>query len=237
MTTQNSSNNPYQGLTREQVLDMMRELLAQETLNHFHVGLLYNYVVESDLVKGTEYKTALDFFCENIQEVSRSALASYGAVAREFSQEVCVRFGMTRLQLLLTYKKAAKIELNHDEPGGTFILVPGENNELTPMLFANCSVEDLRKALARLRSPTEQKPIPVEDRARYDQYRAGVTGRFPKGSSVRVLMRNHEGKGLITFKDIPVSEVDTLVEALLDHLHPVRHIPQAPQVERRPQVS
>src|SRR5687767_1765551 len=155
MAAKNSSNNPYQGLTREQVLDMMRELLAQETLNHFHAGLLYNYVVESDLVKGTKHKTALDFFCDNIQEVSRSALATYGAVARDFSQEVCARFGITRLQLLLTYKKATKIELNHDEPGGTFILVPGENGELTPTLFANCSVEALRKALARLRSVTE----------------------------------------------------------------------------------
>lgn len=237
MTTQNSSNNPYQGLTREQVLDMMRELLAQETRNHFHVGLLYNYVVESDLLKGTKHKTALDFFCDNIQDVSRSALATYGAVARDFSQEVCARFGMTRLQLLLTYKKAAKLELNHDEPGGTFILVPGENDELTPKLFANCGVEDLRKALARLRAPTESKPIPAEDRARYDQYREGVTGRFSKGSSVRVLMRNDEGKGLITFKDIPIAEVDKLVEALMDLLHPVRQLPQVPQVEQSLQVS
>lgn len=236
MSTKKSSNNPYQGLTREQVLDMMRELLAQEARNHFHVGLLYNYVVESDLLKGTGYKTALDFFCKNIQEVSRSALATYGAVARDFNQEVCARFGMTRLQLLLTYKKAAQIELNHDEPSGTFIMVPGENDELTPTLFANCSVEDLRKALAHLRSPSSEKPIPPEERGLYDQYREGVTGRFSKGSSVRVLMRNQEGKGLITFKDIPVFEVDKLVEALLDLLHPVRQTPQVPHEEQAARV-
>jgi len=237
MSSKNSSNNPYQGLTRDQALDMMRELFAQANLNYFHVGLLYIYVVESDLLKGTEYKTALDFFCDNIQEVSRSALSTYGAVARDFSQEVCARFGITRLQLLITYKKAAKIELNHDEPGSTFILVPGENGDPVPKLFANCSVEELRKALAHLRSPTESKPISEEDRARYDQYRKGVTGRFPKGSPVRVLMRNSEGKGFITFKDIPLSEVDKLVEALLDYLHPVHQIPLVPQVEQRPHVS
>jgi hypothetical protein len=237
MSSKNSSSNPYQGLTRDQALDMMRELLAQENLNHFHVGLLYNYVVESDLLEGSKYKTALDFFCDTIQEVSRSALSTYGAVARDFNREVCARFGITRLQLLITYKKAAKIELNHDEPGGTFILAPGENGELVPKLFANCSVEDLRKALAHLRSPTEGKPIPEEDRARYDRYRKGVTDRFPKGSPVRVLMRNSEGKGLITFKDIPLSEVDKLVETLLDYLHPVHQIPQVPHVEQRPHVS
>lgn len=237
MPSKNSRNNPYQGLTQDQVLDMTRELLSQENINHFHVGLLYNYVVESNLLEGTKYKTALDFFCDNIQEVSRSALSTYGAVARDFSQEVCARFGMTRLQLLLTYKKAAKVELNHDEPSSTFILVPGENGELTPTMFANCSVEDLRKALAHLRSPTESKPISEQERARYDQYRKGVTDRFPKGSPVRVLMRNEEGKGLITFKDVPISEVDKLVEALLDHFHPVLQVPQVSQVEHRPQVS
>jgi hypothetical protein len=237
MATKDSSNNPYQGLTREQVLDMMRELLAQETLNHFRVGLLYNYVVESDLLKGTKHKTALDFFCDNIQDISRSVLATYGAVAREFSQEVSLRFGITRLQLLLTYKKATKIELNHDEPGGTFILVPNQDGELTPTLFAHCSVENLRNALAHLRTSKEDKPIPSEERARYDQYREGVTGRFPKGSSVRVLMRNQQGKGLITFKDVPISEVDKLVEALLDQLPPVLQVPQVPLVEQRPHVS
>jgi hypothetical protein len=237
MPSNHSSNNPYQGLTREQALDMMRELLAQENLNHFHVGLLYNYVVESDLLEGTKHKTALDFFCDNIQEVSRSALSTYGAVARDFSQEVCARFGITRLQLLITYKKAAKIELNHDEPGGTFIQVPGKNGELTPTLFANCSVEALRKALAHLRSPTESKPIPEDDRARYDRYRKSVTDCFPKGSPVRVLMRSNDGKGLITFKDIPLSEVDKLVEALLDQLPPVHPMPPVPQVEQRPHVS
>jgi hypothetical protein len=237
MATKNSRNNPYQGLTREQALDLMRELLNQETLNHFHVGLLYNYVVESDLLKGTKHKTALDFFCDNIQDVSRSSLATYGAVARDFSQEVCIRFGITRLQLLLTYKKAAEIELNHDDPGSTFILVPDKDGELKPTLFAQCSVENLRSALTHLRSSTEEKPVPAEERARYDQYRAGVTGRFPKGSSVRVLMRNEQGKGLITFKDIPISEVDKLVEALLDQLHPVLQVPQVPLVEQRPHVS
>lgn len=229
MSNKNPTNNPYQGLTRAQVLDTMRQLLVQETINHFRMGLLYIYVVDSKLLEGTEYKNASDFFSSNIEEVSRSALAAYGAVARDFSEEVCVRFGTTRLQLLLTYKKAAQIELNHDDPGGTFILVPGEKGEVAPKLFSHCGVDDLRRALAHLRTTTGPNPIPAEDRAHYDQYREGVTSRFPKGSPVRVLLRNHQGKGLITFKDIPIPEMRTLIEALLEQLYPVRQMPQEGQ--------
>jgi hypothetical protein len=52
-------------------------------------------------------------------------------------------------------KVAAKIELNSADPGSTCIQVPAKDGEVKPKLFAHCSVEDLRKALAHLRTPTD----------------------------------------------------------------------------------
>ena len=150
--TNNTHPNPYEGLTREQALDTMRQLSAEETRNHVLMGLLYNYVVDSKLLAGTAYKNALDYFCDNIQELSRAQLLAYGAVTRVFTQQVCAQFGLTRLRALLTYKDAAKIELNPEQPGGTLILVPDEHGQLKPKLFESCSLENMRQALQHLRT-------------------------------------------------------------------------------------
>ena len=191
MSKKNVVANPYEGLTPEQTLDTMRQLVTDETRNHIRMGLLYNYLVDSKLLDGSDVKNPLDYICDNIQEVSRAALLLYSAVARAFSQEVCEQFGVTRLRTLLTYKDAAKIELDFDKPGGTFILVPNKQGEVKPKLFSDCSSEDLRQALQRLRETTPTTPIPAEARALVDRYRKAITDIFPRGSPVRVQIRNH----------------------------------------------
>jgi hypothetical protein len=218
MSQNTKTPNPYNGLNLVQVLTTMLALVESETLNYFRMGLLYIYVVDSSLMEGTKYKTALDFFTSNIQDVSRSALIMYGAVARVFSEEVCKQFGMWRLNLLLTYKKAAKLELNAEAPGNTSILVPDEKGEAKPKLFQDCTVDDLRKAVANLRSSTPSQPIPSEHRVLYDGYLQAVKSRFPAGAPIRVLMRTQDGKTLITF-DVPIVDVDKLSEALVAQLH------------------
>jgi hypothetical protein len=236
MSNHNPIPNPYEGLTLQQSLDTMRQLVADETHNHVLMGLLYNYIVDSKLLDGSNFKSPLDFICENIHEVSRSALLAYSAVARAFNQQVCAQFGVTRLRTLLTYKDAAKIELNSEAPGDTLILVPDKKGEVKPRRFADCSVEEMRQALARLREATPTTPIPAADRALVDQYRVAVTGRFPQDSSVRVQLRKHKGNSVVDFRGIPVAQVDKLTEALLEHLYPAREVPE---VEVRPatQVS
>jgi hypothetical protein len=231
MSKQNTMPNPYQGLSKEQVLETMRQLVVEETRNHILMGLLYNYLVDSKLLKGTSFKSPLEYICSNIHEVSRAALLAYGAVTRAFTQQVCAQFGVYRLRYLLTYKDAAKIELNHDELGGTFILVPNKNGEVKPKLFANCSVEDMRQAIQHLRQGGSE-PIPDEERALVDQYREAVTGRFAQGTPVRVQLRSHKGQTVVDFKGIPVLQVDKLTEALLDQLYPVREMPVTAQASQ-----
>jgi hypothetical protein len=215
MENKDAVPNPYEGLTAEQVLDTMRRLKAQETGNQVAMGLLYNYLVDSKLLEGTKYKSALDYICQNIQEMSKAALLMYGAVARVFSHAVCAVFGISRLSLLLTYQKLTKIELNAEEPGNIFILVPDSTGEVKPKLFANCSVEDLRQALAHLRQKSVT-PVPAEERAVVDRCREAVLGGFPKGTPIRVQMRNDEGHGVMDIKGIPVLQLSTLTEALLE---------------------
>ena len=220
MSQKQSIPSPYQGLTREQVLDTMRKLVAEGTRNHVLMGLLYNYLVDSKLLENTQYKSALDYICDNIQEISRAQLHAYGAVTRVFTQQVCAEFGLTRLKLLLTYKEAKKLELNYAEPGGTFIQVPDKDGGLNPKLFAHCAVEDLRQALAHLRQAAIT-PVPAQERELVDGYREAITSRFPQGTVVRVQLRNQKGTAVVDLKGIPVRQMDKLAEALVDHLYPV----------------
>ena len=225
--------NPYQGLTREQVLDTMRKLVAEETRNQVQMGLLYNYLVDSKLLKDTKHKSALDYICENIQEVSRPTLLRYGAVTRVFTQQVCAESGMTRLRLLLSYKEAKKLELNYAEPGGTFIQVPDKEGEVKPKLFAHCSVEDLRQALAHLRT-SAITPVPVEERELVDRYREAITRSFPQGTVVKVQLRNEKGSAVVDVKGIPVRQMDKLAEALVDHLYPVLEVAEVELPQPQP---
>jgi len=226
--------NPYQALTtREQVLDAMRKLLAEEARNHVLMGLLYNYLVDSKLLEGTQYKNALDYICDNIQDISRTQLLTYGLVTRVFTQQVCTDFGMTRLRLLLTYKEATKIELNYAEPGGTFIQVPDEHGEVKPKLFAHCSVEKLREALTHLRK-SDITPVPAEERELVDRYREAITRSFPQGTVVRVQLRNQNGSAVVDLKGIPVRQMDKLAEALVDQLYPVLDVTEVELPQTHP---
>jgi hypothetical protein len=224
METKTEMPNPYQGFDREQVLVKMGQLAAEEARNQVLIGLLYNYLVDSKLLKGTQYKSALDFICSQIQQLARSSLLLYSAVARVFPQDVCARYGVYRLNALLSYKEAAKIELNAAEPGGTFILVPDENGEVKPKLFSACTVEELRAAVQHVRQSGANNPIPAEQRQLVDQYREAIIRRFPGDSGVRVQLRTHKGNTVVDFKAIPVHQVDKLIEALLEHLYPVREV-------------
>jgi hypothetical protein len=211
-------------MTLEQVRVAFHALLAQESANHHEMGRLYNHVVDHKLADNTPYKNALGFFAANFKDLSRATLGSYGAVARNFTAEVCTQFGVSRLSLLLTYKELTGMQINHDEPGGTFIAVPDEHGVVAHKLFSECGVAELRKALQAKRKPTSSAPLPQEALALVEQYRTAVTGRFSTQTPVRVSVRNLNGEAVISFKDIPLSKVDALTEALIDGVPALREV-------------
>jgi hypothetical protein len=202
----------------------MLQLMREEGVNHYRMGQLYNHVVDKRLAEKAGYKDAKDYFSKHLAALSQTALAMYGAVAADFSEPVARRYGVTCLYLLLTYKEAADIEVNHADPEGTLIDVPDAKGHVTAMPFGECSVEQLRRALLRLRKPASSKPLPPEAELLADQYREAVTVRFAKGTRVKVLVRNQKGKAVLDFKGIPVEQVGQLIEALSEQLPPVRAV-------------
>jgi hypothetical protein len=216
MMNPNVGQNFIQAMTLEQVREAFHEVLTRESTSHHELGRLYNHVVDHKLAENTPYKNAPGFFAAHFKDVARQTLVRYGAVARNFTAAVCGQFGATRLGLLLAYKEATGLQLDHAEPGGTSIQVPDENGVVAHKPFSDCSVMDLRKAMQRQRRPTSSAPLPAEALALVEQYRTAVTSRFSTQTPVRVSVRNLGGQAVISFKDIPLSQLEALTEALID---------------------
>lgn len=207
-----------EGATLEQILKEMLGLMAAENVNLHRMGQLYNYVVEKQLAQQAGFTDAPTYFRKKLANLSPATLNTYGAVAKSFTEEVTVQFGVTCLYLLLIYKEAAAVKVNHDEPGGTVIEVPGKDGQVTAKLFSACSVVDMRKALQLKRKPASSKPVPAEDVAQAEQYRKALEGQFPTGSDVKVAVRNEKGNTVYDFKSVPKGHVGTMILSLMDHV-------------------
>ena len=101
-------------------------MMAQESINHHHMGQLYNHVVKNKLPEKAGYKNASEWFSQHLVDLSQASLTVYGKVAEDVSR----RFGTSCLSLLLTYEKAAELEVDREEPGDTVIEVPGDNGQV-----------------------------------------------------------------------------------------------------------
>jgi hypothetical protein len=204
-----------EGMKLEEVPGLVQQILQQIEINFFLLGLIYNYVITHALAEDAGYKDAPDFFAKEVKELSRATLASYGAVAREFSQEQGGQYGVTRLSLLLTYEEACGQKADRSDPGLFPIVVGDKDGKPQEKSFASCTVAELRNALQRLRRPTSSTPLPEADVTLIKDYRTSVASKFTdKKNRIQISGRNDKGTTLITVKDIPLPEVKTFIAAL-----------------------
>jgi len=221
-----------EGSTLEQLRGELLELMAQESINHYRMGQIYNYIVEKRLAEKAGYEDARDYLSKHLADLSQPTLTRYAAVAHAFSEPVAQRFGITCLSVLLYYKEAADLEINAEEPGNTPIEVPDEKGHLSTQPFSQCSVDEMRRALQRKRKPSSTKPLPPEVEVLAEQVSEAVALRFPKGKGaiVKVALRNQKGQAVLDFKGIPVEQVLLLAEALTGELPAVSAPPKLPPV-------
>lgn len=213
-----------ESLTLQEAHDEFSQLLQTESTHHHRMGQLYNHVVKNKLAEKAQYPNALAYFTKHFKAVSRATLLAYSTVAKTFTEPVTIEFGVTRLKLLLTYKEVADITLSAAAPGATPIEVPDKDGVVALKLFQDCTVEELRKAIVRKRKPASSKPLPPEVVSLVEAYRDAVISRFPEDVPVDVQVRKHKSGVLITFQDIPMSQLDGLVEILMDRVYSVSEV-------------
>ncbi|WP_309892658.1 hypothetical protein [Archangium sp.] len=215
-----NESNTTPALTLEQVRDSILDHLEQGNAGHYRIGQLYNYTVDTRLAEKNGYDSAQLFFSQEIQALSQATLTRYGAVAREFTEEACTKYGVINLTTLRTYANAAEFELTSDDPGSTPIDVPQKDGgALMRKSFSDCSLEELRLAVKHKRAPSQKAP-PASEMARIELMRESLSRHFAKGARVQLKTNSSRGKTLVTIQGVPLADMERLMEALMDGLIP-----------------
>jgi hypothetical protein len=222
-------------MTLEEARDALLALVAQQHLNHFRIGVIYNHVVDARLAEKHAKKSAQEYFSEHVRTLSQSVLTTCGAVARAFTEDACARYGVYNLKALLTYTRISGIRPSPHEPGPIPIVVPREDGTEEQKPFSECSVEELKRAAKHRREPLNTWPS-TEERTRIQTLRDRVSRNFAGASSrTRVNSRLYLGTAYVTLQDVPVAELERLLQALKEGLGSDRVPSQAARLRpRRP---
>ena len=154
-------------MTLEQVRAAMLQLMAEENTNHHRMGELYNYMVDNKLAEQAGYKDAKDYFSQNLADLSPVVADDVRGGGADFSEQVARRFGVTCLYLLLTYKEAADLKVNHEEPGTPHRGAGREGSGAQALLGVQRG-GDAPGAAAQAQAPSS-KPLPAEEVAEAEQ--------------------------------------------------------------------
>lgn len=202
----------------QQNLETLQELAAQQNLNHFRIGQVYNHIVDNKLAEKEAKKSSQEWFSENVKSLSQTVLSTCGAVARIFTDSACERYGVYNLSSLLAYAKASNFKPSADEPGPTLITVPQQDGSVVEKPFSDCTVEELKLAVKSKRA-TLPVPPSKEEQIRIQALRDSIAKHFAEASSrTRVNSRVYLGTAYVTVQDVPVVELEKLTEALMDGL-------------------
>jgi hypothetical protein len=222
MEATNGSSTTF-ALTLKQVCDSILNYVAQGNAGHYNIGRLYNYVVDNGLAEKNGFKSAREFFSQQVKALSQATLSLYGAVSKEFPESICVAYGMTNLGALLTYEKLTGVQLPEGDPGSAPIEVPQESGAVQQKPFSDCTLEELKLALKHKRTPARAS-VSSMDAARVQFLSDSLARHFKENARVRVNARVHRGKTLVSMQDVPLAELERFAEALLDGLQPVRAV-------------
>jgi hypothetical protein len=140
-------------LTFEAAVQQLHELLRNERAAQWKIGQLYNYIVDNKLAEQNGYRYTREFFAQEFRNVGQTMLTLYGTVARALDEQVTQKYGVTLLGKLLTYVKEADLEPVTGDPAEVVVLVPLPDGKIVDKRFADCTREDLTKAIKALRAP------------------------------------------------------------------------------------
>lgn len=174
----------------------------------------YNRIVDERLAQAAGYPSAQEFAAQRLAAISHSTLSRYSAIARAFPEEVAKKYGSSLLAELLTYERLSHVTAPGGDPGQIAINVPKSDGSTTSKHFSDCSVEDLRSAVHKLRS-REQKPIPADDKRMLEVLRTTMEQQL---GSADAPIAMHERRGpsdtFVSFT-LPLNYLEPLRDVLI----------------------
>ncbi len=230
--------------TLAEARDLILQHEARANAEHYRIGCLFNHVVDKGLAGAWTAESARGYLGSRIKAFSPSTLAEYGEVAREFPEAVCRKYGMHPLRLLMSYAKRHHVSLSGKDPGLMLIRVPCEDGTELRKPFAECTREELGRALSGVAPKARGFEPPSRAHLRCLQIlRDGLRKRFAERPSPCAMARVREGRIQLTLKKVWVEDLERLVGAIIESLEPLheemyrRPVAQPPVLKAVPSPS
>jgi hypothetical protein len=200
----------------EQLSDMVGdfdEMLRRSAEAQRQMGLMYNHAVNNKLAQQAGYKNAWDYLGRHVKGLTKLTLERYGVENLLWSAEVTLKYGYDRLYALDHYIWRRGVTAPSGDPGRMLIRVPQWDGTDAMKTFADCNLEELRRAARNRRSKPKPR-VPVTDEVRWLYLDHSIHESYQELASVRTDMRYEDGKVLVTLKDVPLRAMEQLIKAI-----------------------
>jgi hypothetical protein len=128
------------------VVHRLRELIGQEQAINWDQGSQVNVIDDASLGLTKGYKSTRDCLTKELGADKSPKLYRSSIVARHYSKENTVKWGVSNLHLLAALQRKTHGAVQPGDPGEQEVLVPQDDGSVLVTAFRNCSFRDLRKA-------------------------------------------------------------------------------------------
>lgn len=198
--------------------DRVRVLKAEGARVLYELGLTLREVEDQALWRAGGHGS-FTAWLEDEVEVARTTARRAIEVARHFNADIAVRYGFDKLSLGLRYMALTR---NVEQPGDLIaadLRLRGADGRFDSVPFHTATVAQLQDAVAELVARAQGKRLGKNDELGVRLAAlAKVLPPPPKGMSPAAervtVAKTRSGKVALTFRQIPLDELDVFIEAL-----------------------
>jgi len=132
--------------TLEEALDKIRALYKQEQAAKWGQGDQVNQVEEAHLAVKKGYQEARQWVEKELPEMDYKTLYRHASVAKYFSEEHTARWGVSKLQTLITLHDLKHRSQPVGDPADLEVQVPRADGSMVAKKFRDCSWRELQSA-------------------------------------------------------------------------------------------
>jgi hypothetical protein len=189
------------------------EMVRRISFAQDQLGRAYSLAVSRKLAEQAGYKNAWTYFSTRVRGLTRTMLNRYSLATIRWAPTFIHQYGMERLQALSTYVlHHGASDINATDPGVLKIRVPQPGGLEEVKTFAECGLEEMRRAVRGRRPPKTR--VPVTDAVRTLFLESSFFRHFNGVAPVRLNVRTENGRSLVTVHDVPMAELERLIKAL-----------------------
>jgi len=160
----------------------------------------------------------------------------YSNVAAYITRDFVARYGTERIRAWLNYQRAIRATTPLTDLGGILLRVPLEGGWSKTRPLSDCNVDEVRRTTRAGRDRPKTR-VAVTDAVRTLFLGESVSQHFKDVkdvAAIRFNVRNKDGKAFVTLADVPVAEMERLLQALLAGLEEAQPATLRAEKKQRP---